>query len=102
VRTRVGRHARWIWETIDPDDRVVTLTFRRWRHILDRHRELRGQRRAVLQAVTDPHERLPGRRPDEEWFYGKETRRDRWIRVVVHYDGDRGFIVTAFPRRLIP
>jgi hypothetical protein len=95
-------HDRRVWQTTDPDGRTVTLTFERWRHILDRHRELRRNRTAVLSAVSHPHERLPGRERDEEWFYGQDPRRDRWIKVVVHYDGDRGLIVTAFPRRFVP
>ena len=66
-----------------------------------RPREGRRQRTAVLQAVADPEERLPGHAPHEEWFYGRTWRHDRWIRVVVHYEGDRGSIVTAFPRRFI-
>lgn len=91
-----------MWETADPEGRRVVLTFGRWRHILDRHGELAGQRGAVLEAVAHPDERLPGRKPNEEWFYGRVARRNQWIRAVVHYEGDRGSIVTAFPRRSIP
>jgi len=87
----------------------VTLTpgrmvgpFERWRHIVDKHGELIRQRGGVIEAVAHPAERIPGRKPDEEWFYGREARPNRWIKVVVHYEGDRGLIVTAFPRRLIP
>lgn len=91
-----------MWQTTDPDGRRVALTFERWRHIVDRHRELGRSRRAVLAAVSHPDERLPGREPGEEWFYGRETERGRLIKVVVHFDGGRGLIVTAFPRRSIP
>jgi hypothetical protein len=86
----------------DPDGRRVALTFERWRHILDRHRELGRNPQAVLAAISHPEERLPGREPSEEWFYGRTTGRGRWIKVVVHFDGDRGLIVTEFPRRSIP
>lgn len=91
-----------MWETTDPDGRTVVLSFSRWRHIVDRHDELRGYRGAVLEAVAHPEERLPGRRAHEEWFYGQMARPSGWIRVVVHYESDRGLVVTAFPRRLIP
>ena len=91
-----------MWETTDPDGRRVVLSFSRWRHILDKHGELNGQRETVLEAVAHPEERLPGRTEYEEWFYGRMTRPSRWMRVVVHYGSDRGLIVTAFPRRLIP
>ncbi len=95
-------HAGEVWETTDPDGRAVVLSFSRWRHILEKHSELRGYRDTVLEAVARPDERLPGRAAYEEWFYGQMAPPSRWIRVVVHYESDRGLIVTAFPRRLIP
>jgi hypothetical protein len=87
---------------MDPDGRRVVLSFSRWRHIVDKHGELVGHRDAVLGAVSYPDERLPGRVAHEEWFYGQTSRPTGWIRVVVHYEGDRCLIVTAFPRRLVP
>ena len=60
-----------VWETTDPEGRHVVLTFGRWRHILDKHGGLVAQRSAVIEAVAHPHERLPGRKPNEEWFYGR-------------------------------
>jgi hypothetical protein len=62
-----------VWKTVDPEGQIVVLTEERWRHIVFRHREL--------------------------------TRRSgpsRWIKVVVHYESDRGEIMTAFPRRWFP
>ena len=91
-----------MWETTDPDGRTVVLTFERWRHIVDKHDELHGHRDGVLEAIARPEERLPGHEPYEDWFYGRLAQPHRWIRVVVHYESDRGFIVTAFARRLIP
>ena len=91
-----------MWETIDPDGRRVVLSFSRWRHIVDKPGELERRRDAVLEAVARPDERHPGRKAYEEWFYRRTARPSRWIRVVVHYEGDRGLIVTAFPRRLFP
>ena len=95
-------HDRRVWETTDPDGRRVVLSFSRWHHILDKHGELGRQRDTVLEAVARPDERLPGRKAHEEWFYRRTARPSRWVRVVVHYEGDRGLIVTAFPRRLFP
>ena len=91
-----------MWVTTDPDARRVVLTEERWRHVVDTHGELKGHRAVVLGAVSHPHERLQARKPGQEWFYGWSRRRSQWIRVVVHYEGDRGFIVPAFPRRSIP
>ena len=91
-----------MWETIDPDGRRVVLSFGRWRHILNEHGELGRQRDAVLETVFQPDERLHGRERGEEWFYRRTTAPSRWLKVVVHYEGDVGRIVTAFPRRRFP
>ena len=57
-------------ETVtDPWGRSVVLSVERWMHITTRHPELRPYRANVLAAVRRPTSRIPGRRPDEEWFY---------------------------------
>lgn len=84
-----------------PDGKPVTLTGERWRHIVDGHPELAVHRDAVLAAVATPARQLPGRRPHETWCYGPGGP-SRCIKVVVHWTGDRGTIVTAFARRRFP
>lgn len=42
-----------------------------------------------------------GRHPDETWFYGRGGP-SRFLKVIVHWTGDRGVIVTAFARRRFP
>jgi len=91
-----------MWETIDPDARRVVLSFDSWRHIVEEHGELESHRRRVLAAVSNPDRRMAGRLPNEEWFYLATARPTRWIKVVVHFEGDIGRIVTAFPRRRFP
>jgi hypothetical protein len=84
-----------------PDGRTVILTAERWRHIVGGHPELAIHRDAVLAAVTAPARHLPGRRQHETWSYGPGGP-SRFIKVVVHWTGDRGTIVTAFARRRFP
>ena len=96
------RHDRTMWETVDPEERRVVLTFVAWRHIVDEHGELEVYRAAVLKAVRQPDRRTVGRSPAEEWFYLATVRPTRWIKVVVHYEGREGRIVTACPRRRFP
>ena len=83
--------------TLDPDGRRVVLDENGWRHIKRRHPQLATALREIMSAVREPDQRKPGRIPGEEWFFlqGGVTR---WIHVVVHYEQDRGRIVTAFPR----
>lgn len=57
----------------------------------------------VLRAVRAPTEALPGREPDEEWFYLRDAGPSRWLKVVVLFEGPTtGRIITAFPRRRKP
>jgi len=92
-------------EVVDPDGRRVQLTGERWRHILDPpdgHPELAGHQPDVMQAVHAPDKRLPGRKPNEQWFFLRGGGPSRWLQVVVAYEDDRGWIVTAFGRRRDP
>ena len=57
---------------------------------------------SVLEAVMEPDEWIPGRRPREEWFYRRDIGPSSWIKVAGHYDGREGRIITAFPRRRFP
>ena len=91
-----------MWKTTDPDGREVVLTAERWSHILDRHPYIDVTAEEIVGAVARPDARTAGREPHEEWFYRRRVGASAWIKVVVHYEGDRGLIVTAFPRRLFP
>ena len=91
-----------MWETVDPEGRRVVLTFAAWRQIVDEHGELEVHRAVVLAAVHNPDRRMTGRSPSEEWHYIATARPRRWIKVVVPYEGRKGRIVTAFPRRRFP
>jgi hypothetical protein len=92
-------------ETRDPNGRPVKLDQERWNHIIDAtsgHREIAPLRAEVLRAVQAPDRRLPGREPNEEWFYLGNVGPTRWIKVVVLYEDGYGRIITAFPRRAFP
>jgi len=88
----------------DPDGRTVVLDAAGWQHIVrpDGHPELASAQAAILRAVSNPHDRQPGSRPGQEWFYGIGFGPSRFVRVVVAYEKGRGRIVTAFPRRRLP
>jgi hypothetical protein len=89
----------------DPDGRLVELTAERWEHITDPtdgHPELEGHAEEVLRAVARPDTRAPGREPNEEWFFLRGAGPSRWLQVVVAYEEERGWIVTAFGRRRNP
>ena len=88
--------------TLDPDGRTVELNAERWAHILDGHPELARHLETVTRAVQAPDRRQSGRDEGEEWFYLEGAGPSRWLKVVVHYEGGLGRIVTAFGRRSMP
>ena len=73
-----------------------------WAHISASHPELAGLAEVLLRVVAEPERRLPGRIANEEWFYAAGVGPSRWLKVVVIYEGQRGFIVTAYARRSMP
>jgi len=91
-----------MWETVDPDGRRVVLDDDGWAHILGRHAVLELHLEDLLVTVSQPTQRVQGRRPGEEFFYLAGSGPSRWIKVVVHYEHEQGRIATAFPRRRFP
>jgi hypothetical protein len=81
--------------TLDPDGRRVVLDEDAWNHIKRRHPELAPRLREIMAAVREPDVRFLGRGRDEIWFYARSGTRP-WLKVVVHYEGGEGWIVTAF------
>src|SRR5215218_956 len=98
----VADDAHVLVSTLDPDGRVVELSAESWSHILEGHPELAPHLDSVAQAVREPDRRRSGRHEHEEWFYLAGAGPTRWLKVVVHYEGVRGRIVTAFGRRSMP
>ncbi len=86
----------------DPDGRSVELTEERWRHVEEVHPEIAGLVDDVMATVSDPHRRSEGREAGEQWFYREGLGPTRWLKVVVSYGEERGFIVTAHGRRSFP
>jgi hypothetical protein len=88
----------------DPDGVEVVLREERWAHITAGHPELGRLESAVLRAVSSPTETLIGRSSGESWFYldlGRHAPAG-WLKVVVRYGQQGGWIVTAFLRRSMP
>jgi hypothetical protein len=86
----------------DPDGASVELTAERWHHILTGHPDLAPYREAVLSCISAPTIRRPGREPNEWWHYLEGEGPSRWLKVVVAYEGDRGYVRTAFALRSFP
>lgn len=86
----------------DPDGTPVALTDEDWRHILDHHREIAPHLPGIAACVSHPTHILSGRSPREVWHYLENSGPSRYLKVVIHYHADRGYVRTAFGRRRFP
>jgi hypothetical protein len=107
LEARIGnvsalRNDQPVWEVTDRSGRRVVLPDIAWAHIVEEHPDIRIDEQDVLAAVAAPTRRIAGREPGEEWCYLAGPGPTRWLKVVVHYEGNEGHIVTAFPRRAFP
>ncbi len=89
--------------TTDPDGREVVFDERAHGHLVERRRRhLLDQIAVIVEAVSRPdhHEEDPiaGR----ERFYRYNPVTGRWLRVVVSFSEEPGFVVTAFAQRTDP
>lgn len=91
-----------MWIVEDQDGTPVQLMFERWRHIVEAHPDLACWRRSVLVAIRNPTEVRPGRDANERWHYLLGAGPSRWLKVVVAFEAERAFVVTAFARRAFP
>lgn len=88
--------------TLDPDERRVRITEERWLHVKQRHPDLTSDLGEIMRAVREPDRRLRGRAESEEWFLLEQSGPLPWLQVAVHYEGDEGWIATAFRRGSLP
>jgi hypothetical protein len=87
----------------DPDGRLVVLDEEGWGHILAAHPAMATHQEAVLAAVAGPDHRAPDPRPGYERYFRQGVGPGRrWLRVVVDFSGDTGYVVTSFPQRRAP
>jgi len=82
----------------------VVLTDERWSHIAQGHPELVEIEHEIAEAVRAPDAHREGRSAGEVWCYRRlpEGSRAPWLKVVVRYREEGGWIITAFLRRRMP
>jgi hypothetical protein len=91
-------------ETRDPDGRVVVFDAGTHRHLAEAKRDwLLDHVDAILGTVAFPDHREDDPRPGRERFYRENVLTPgRWLRVVVDFDEEPGWIVTALVQRVDP
>jgi hypothetical protein len=83
-------------KAIEPDGRTVVLRDEQWVHIRDEHPEMARFERAIMEAITHPDDRRPDPRPGRERYHGKRKGPSRWLRGIVYFADEPGWVVTAF------
>jgi hypothetical protein len=83
-------------KAIEPDGRTVVLRDEQWAHIQAEHPEMARFEPAIMATITHPDDRKPDARPSRERYYGAGRGPSRWLRVIVDFRDEPGWIVTAF------
>ena len=80
----------------DPDGRTVVMDARTYAHLRRRRPTILDSLDAVMQAVERPDHRDTDEIGGREHFYIlNPLRPGRWLRVVVDFNEDPGWIVTV-------
>jgi hypothetical protein len=83
--------------TTDPDGRTVVSDFATREHLMTRRLELLDHIGAILDVVNLPHYREEdAKEPGRERFYRQDLDPRRWLRVVVDFNEEPAYVVTAF------
>jgi hypothetical protein len=81
--------------TLDPDGRSVVFDAGTALHLALGRPELLDHVEAILATVSRPDYRQDDPRPGRERFYRRDLDSRRWLRVVVDFNEQPAWIVTA-------
>ena len=83
-------------EITDPDGREVVLDAQTRAHIARRRPEPLEHIDAILDAVARPDFRREDTIASRQHFYRRHLDARRWLRVIVDFNDEPAYIVTAF------
>jgi len=95
---RLDRLTRFMGErhaTTDPDGRLVVFDASAHQHLAVGRPELADEVELILGAVSRPDHRVDDRIPGREHFYRRDLDPRRWLRVVVDFNDEPAWVVTA-------
>lgn len=86
---------------LDYQGRVIRLPGERWRHILNRHRDMADLEYAIGATLLAPEQiRRDATDPDTVRLYYKwfpvTPRGSKWVRVAVKFLNGDAYVLTAF------
>ena len=81
--------------TTDPDGRLVVFDAGTRQHLALGRPELMDEADLILGAVAHPDHRIEDAIPGREHFYRRDLDPRRWLRVVVDFNDEPAWVVTA-------
>jgi hypothetical protein len=82
-------------QTVDPDGRLVVFDAGSHLHLARRRPWLLDHIDVIMGAIARPDFHAEDPIPGRERFYRRHIEPGRWLRVVVDYDEDPAWVVTA-------
>ncbi|MGH2831287.1 MAG: hypothetical protein ACRDK2_00795 [Solirubrobacteraceae bacterium] len=88
--------------TVDPDGRLVVFDAGTRQHLALGRPELMDETDLILNTVARPDHRAEDDRPGREHFYRRDLDPRRWLRVVVDFNEEPAWVVTALVQQNPP
>jgi hypothetical protein len=86
----------------DPDDRLVVFDAGTRQYLALGRPELVDEVDVILGAVAHPDHRIEDAIPGREHFYRRDLDPRRWLRVVVDFNDEPAWVVTALVQNNLP
>ena len=88
-----------VFEVIDKKGRKLRMTDYNWNHIIKRHPEIASQKEKIIETLEKPDKIVTSLEDEEVRYYYKYYKNlrspYRFVRVIVKYLKDEGFIISS-------
>ncbi len=89
-----------IFEVVDKTGRKIRMTQKQWSHIARKHPQISSEKEKIIETLKNPDKIInPGQLDPNKRFYYKYYKNrpssNKFVRVIVKYLNDEGFIITA-------
>ena len=88
--------------TRDPDGRVVVFDAGSYLHLAQRRPWLLGQIDVILATISAPELHANDPIPGRERFYSRHTEPGSWLRIIVDFNEQPAWVVTALVQDFEP
>jgi len=91
-----------VFEVVDKTGRLIRMTRRQWKHIVQKHPDLSGKEENIKMALRIPDVIISHRLDKNAANYYRHYKNERsYLLVSVRYLNGDGFVITSFYTRRI-